>query len=155
MRKWLSHFAVRKVIRQMAGRPIPEFIHQHFVQKEKVENSSNRYYYACKHCQKTIEHRDSRLLLHIKNPTECCNISPEVRRQANILLADKAGVNTETKVLEIISESQANFKLKKRKSVSSPLESFMERELSQDVVNDISLKCLRYEILGALCIQND
>lgn len=133
----------------MAGRPIPEFIQRNFVQKEKVENSSNRWYYTCLHCQKGIEHHDNRLLSHIKNPMECRKATPEIRRQANTLLAAKANANLEIKILDD-AESQT---LKKRKSwQGSPLESFLERELSPNVVNDLSLKCLWYVILVLLYI---
>ncbi|KAF8431170.1 hypothetical protein L210DRAFT_3651231 [Boletus edulis BED1] len=79
----------------MAGRPPAKIITDHFKQLDKLENKSNRWYYACKYCGPDgpgtrIENRDNKPLKHLIDPIKCPLAPQSARNAARTYLASKA-----------------------------------------------------------------
>lgn len=72
---------------------IEAFIKKHFVRKEKLAGSSNRWKYECVYCpqdrKEAMVHRDGRLLQHSFRDCEHC--PPGVKNEAGVLLMSRAG----------------------------------------------------------------
>lgn len=66
-----------------AGRPPNKFVQDHFIKGRGVDNDSKRFYYHCYYCndERELQHRDSRLALHLTSFEDCPN-APESARTA-------------------------------------------------------------------------
>ncbi|OAX36653.1 hypothetical protein K503DRAFT_867423 [Rhizopogon vinicolor AM-OR11-026] len=73
------------------GCPTREIITDHFVQAEKVQNSSNRHFFKCNYCSKSIEGRDDKPLKHILNWNACPTAPDHARTEVRNYLATKNG----------------------------------------------------------------
>jgi hypothetical protein len=73
------------------GRSPRKIITSHFVQAEKVQNSSNRHFFKCNYCSKSIEGRDDKPLKHILNRNACPTGPDHARTEVRNYLANKNG----------------------------------------------------------------
>src|SRR6267154_5041840 len=73
------------------GHPTRKIITNHFVQQEKVQNSSNRYFYKCNYCSTSIEGRDDKHLKHILDRNACPTALDRTRTEVRNYLATKNG----------------------------------------------------------------
>lgn len=141
------------------GRPPDSFITANFTQAEKKTGNTNRWYFTCNHCNEKLEHRDSRLLNHIKDITKCRNAPPNIREAARHRLAEKGGILLtdvkedmlpEPSQLQVVAdgtnaENNGN-PIKKRKSEGS-ITRFLEKPLSQEEADKNNVRLLRYVLL--------
>ena len=121
----------------MVGQP-PAYVSKHFVFVEKVPNNSNRSLYKCKHCEEVLQHRDNKLLNHLKDPKQCPEASKEDRNEALKALMLKGGLAPETATPGAILEAGGS---KKRKG--GTLDGYVDHPMSEAQKNDADVKLLR------------
>lgn len=77
--------------KKSTGRPTQKIITNHFIQDQKVQNSSNRYFYKCNYCSTSIEGRDDKHLKHILDRNICPTAPDHARTEVRNYLATKSG----------------------------------------------------------------
>ncbi|KAG1761618.1 hypothetical protein EDD22DRAFT_1031796 [Suillus occidentalis] len=144
------------------GRPLPSLINDNFERLERVENSSNRYYWKCKHCSDAdnssgarIQGRDNNLPNHLIK--RCTNANAPLRQAACLFIMEKTGYNADPNaILTALDASQSAsgtstvpaISIKKRKA--SNLDGYIDRPLSSEQNNLANAKLLRCVILSSL-----
>jgi hypothetical protein len=78
--------AYQNVVKKFKSRLTQKITTNHFVQQQKVPNSSNRHFYEC-NCSTSIEGRDYKHLKHILDQNAC----PTARTEVRNYLATKKG----------------------------------------------------------------
>ncbi|KAG2739497.1 hypothetical protein P692DRAFT_20841214 [Suillus brevipes Sb2] len=77
--------------KKSTGRPTRKIITNHFIQDQKVQNSSNRYFYKCNYCSMSVEGRDDKPLKHILDRNTCPTAPDHARTEVRNYLATKNG----------------------------------------------------------------
>ena len=116
-------------------RTLDPFYLAHFTILEKLDDRSNRYKVACKYCLKDdLIHRETRLLEHIINSKACKEAPTAVRMEGLRMLKGKRSS----------TEDNANQPNQPKKLKSTPLESFLVREIDKATSDEFDRKLLQY-----------
>lgn len=138
------------------GRPADPFIFAHFTQGEKKEGKSNRWYFKCNYCNKTIEHRDNRLYHHIKDLNKCDKAPSDARRAAILRLATKGGltIGAEESPILGVTELQMDSEMaqdgpsSKKRKADGKITRFFEKPISREEEAKLNVRLIRYALLG-------
>jgi hypothetical protein len=57
--------------KKSTGHPTQKIITNHFIQDQKVQNSSNCYFYKCNYCSTSVEGHNDKHLKHILDQNTC------------------------------------------------------------------------------------
>ena len=144
------------------GRPIGPFIIAHFTQGGRKEGNSNQWLFSCNYCQESLEHRENRLLSHLRDLKKCKQAPPDVRQKARVWLAQKGGIiNSKDDLFppenstviadasgdtEGLAQTVADNPSKKRKSEGN-IKQYIEKQLSQSEIDKHNVRLLRYVII--------
>ncbi|KAG2040821.1 hypothetical protein BDR03DRAFT_1007983 [Suillus americanus] len=69
--------------KKSTGHPTQKIITNRFIQDQKVQNSSNRYFYKCNYCLTSIEGRDNKHLKHILDRNICPTAPDHTRTECS------------------------------------------------------------------------
>ncbi|KAG1717429.1 hypothetical protein EDD22DRAFT_856161 [Suillus occidentalis] len=88
---YLSLCACQNVLEKVYRLPYSKIITNHFIQDQKVQNSSNRYFYKCNYCSMSVEGRDDKPLKHILDQNTCPMALDHAHTEVRNYLATKNG----------------------------------------------------------------
>lgn len=130
---------------------------ENFKLSHRMPNKSNRSCYTCRHCNETMERRESSLLIHLSRYSLCPKTPIEVRLKSATHLAESKGATEATAPAPpppVLDEAQVNGNepeqaleppmKKARLCQQGSMSAFVDRAMSKEEIAQADYAFLRY-----------